>query len=307
LLAALLIAVNQPGGALDISLVIRHRLKELGLEQRDLAVAAQVTESYISQLLARKKTPPAPGRTDIYDRIGNLLQLPAGELSRLADLQRREDLKKKVADPPEPLFKAFRALILRKCDSRSRRQITDIFAKEPFGALERLVAQKLLDVAKRVAQQELESEKWLQLVARLSGKEYEQTRVMILEFLDTDVFHVSEENCISFLAPLIEAWDIDLETFGIEIVLDRNLALGHLKRFDFVERGPERPFELEPGLEDFLRDPLLSCDVTDNEIEFLKSLRFSDKRPLALYYYRILQSTRDPLHFRISPQPGGPR
>jgi len=285
---------------LDVSLVVRHRLKELGLEQRDLAAAAQVTESYISQLLARKKSPPASGRTDIYEKIENFLGLPGGELSRLADLQRKEDLKKKIADPPEPLFKAFRELILRKCNPGTDLQIREIFQKEPFGALERLVTQKLLDSAKKVAKEELESEQWLQLVARLSGQEYEQTRVMVLEFLDTDVFHVSAENCLSFLDPLIESWDIDLETFSIEIVLNRNLALGHLKRFDFVERESERPFEVEPGLEEFLRDPLLSGDATDNEIEFLKSLRFKDRRPLPLYYYRVLQNTRDPLHFRLS-------
>jgi transcriptional regulator with XRE-family HTH domain len=285
---------------LDLSLVIRHRLKELGLEQRDLAAAAQVTESYISQLLARKKAPPAPGRTDIYDKIGSFLRLPTGELSRLADLQRREDLKKKVADPPEPLFRAFRELILRKCEATKRVRMREIFEKEPFGALEHLITQKLLDVTKRVATEELESEQWLQLAARLSGQAYEQMRVMILEFLDTDVFHVSAENGVSFLDALIESWDINLETFGIEIVLNRNLAPGHLKRFDFVEREPERPIEIEPGLEEFLKDALLSGDATDDEIEFLRSLRFKDRRPLPLYYYRVLQNTRDPLHFRIS-------
>ncbi|MDZ4340000.1 MAG: helix-turn-helix transcriptional regulator, partial [candidate division NC10 bacterium] len=40
--------------------MIRQRLEELGADQRDLATAAQVTESYISQLLTRKKSPPAP-------------------------------------------------------------------------------------------------------------------------------------------------------------------------------------------------------------------------------------------------------
>lgn len=289
---------------MDVSLVIRHRLKELGLEQRDLAAAAQVTESYISQLLARKKSPPAPGRTDIYDKIGSFLRLPSGELSRLAELQRREDLKKKVADPPKPLFQAFRELILRKCEASKRLQMREIFEKEPFGTLERLITQKLLDVAKRVAQEELESEKWLQLAARVGGQGYEQMRVVTLEFLDTDVFHVSAENCLSFLDPLIESWDIDLETFGIEIVLNRNLGLGNLKRFDFVEREPERPSEVEPGLEEFLKDALLSGDATDDEIEFLKSLRFKDRRPLPLFYYRVLQNTRDPLHFRISGEPG---
>jgi transcriptional regulator with XRE-family HTH domain len=47
--------------------VIKQRLEELGVEQRELAAAAEVTESYISQLLTRKKSPPAPDRTDIYD------------------------------------------------------------------------------------------------------------------------------------------------------------------------------------------------------------------------------------------------
>ena len=54
---------------MDLSLLIRHRLKELDLEQKDLASAAHVTESYISQLLSRRKPPPAPRRTDLYEKI----------------------------------------------------------------------------------------------------------------------------------------------------------------------------------------------------------------------------------------------
>jgi transcriptional regulator with XRE-family HTH domain len=285
---------------MDVSFVIKQRLTELGLEQRDLAIAAQVTDSYISQLLARKKSPPSPGRTAIYEKIESFLHLPAGELSRLADLQRKEDVKKKLADPPEPLFKAFRELILRKCQKAKRLQIRETFEKEAFGALERLVTQKLLEVAKRISREQLVNEEWLQSVARLSGEEYEQVRVTLLAFLETDVFHVSAENCVSILEPLIESWDIDLGTFGVEILLNRTLVLGHKKRFDFVELEPEPPFAMEPGLEDFLKDPLLSADVTDQEIEFLKKLRFKDRRPLALYYYRVLQNTRDPLHFRVT-------
>ena len=67
---------------MDVPLVIRRRLTELGLEQRGLAAAARVTESYISQLLTRKKAPPAPGCTDIYGRMDKFLQLPHGELAR---------------------------------------------------------------------------------------------------------------------------------------------------------------------------------------------------------------------------------
>ena len=99
---------------MDVSLLIRHRLKELGIEQKDLAAAAQVTESYISQLLARKRVPPSPGRTDIYEKIGRALKLPVGELSKLAELQRAEELRNRFAERPPPLFKECRDLILRK-------------------------------------------------------------------------------------------------------------------------------------------------------------------------------------------------
>jgi len=274
----------------------------LGVGQKGLADAAQVTESYISQLLGGKKAPPAPDRTDLYDKMGRFLRLPSGELSKLADLQHKEALKKRLADPPRPLFQGFRELMLRKCAPDKQEQVRAVLEKEPFGELERLVAQKLLDVTKRVAKEELESENWLRLMARLSGRTYEQMRVAILEFLDTDVFHVSVENWVSFLDPLIESWDVDLVTFGVEIVLNRRLALGPLKRFEFIEKEPEPVFEVEPGLEEFLKDASLSGDASEEEIDFLKKLRFKGRRPTPLYYYRELQNLRDPLHFRTARQ-----
>jgi transcriptional regulator with XRE-family HTH domain len=285
--------------SVDVTLLIRQRLEELGLEQRDLAAAAKVTESYISQLLTRKKSPPAPGRTDIYEKMGKLLKLPAGKLSELADSQRKQELKKSLGDPPTPLFKQARGLILNKCRPEKQEEVRAIFEKQPFGELERLVTQKLLDVVKGVAKEELESENWLHLVARLSGRTYEQTRVNILEFLDTDVFNVSNENCVAFLEPLIESWDIDLATFGMEISLSRRLAPGDPKKFEFVERGPHS-LEEESGFREFLEDPSLTGGVTADEIEFLRGLRIKGKRPTPLYYYRELQNLRDPLHFRAT-------
>jgi transcriptional regulator with XRE-family HTH domain len=282
---------------MDIASVIRHRLDELGIEQRELAVAAEVTESYISQLLANTKTPPAPDRTDIYDRISKVLKLPGKDLSRLADTQRREELKRKVLDPPRPLFQEFRQLILRKCVAAKRKQITNIFEREPFGEFERFITQKLLDVAKRVAQKELEDEKWIHRVAEVSKRSYEEARVLILEFLDTDVFHVSVENCVSFLDPLIESWDIEFDSFSMEIVLNRRLTRSHLKKLEFREAEHEPSFEVEPALKEFLNDAKLSAGITEAETAFLKSLSSDGKRPSLLYYYRELQNLRDPLNF----------
>ena len=256
-----------------------------------------MTESYISQLLTGKKAPPAIRRTDIYDKMETFLRLPAGKLAALAAVVRTDALKRKLADPPAPLFKEVRELILRKCAPAQVQPILGMFEKEPFGALERLVTQKLLDVVKRVTKEELKDEKWLRLVARLSDRSYAQMRVMALDFLETDIFNVSAENCVTFLDPLIESWDIDLATFGMEIVLNRRLAPGHPKKFEFVEREAAPPGDEEPGLQAFLHDPALRGDATAEEIEFLKKLTFTRKRPTPLYYYRELQNLRDPLHF----------
>ena len=123
-------------------------------------------------------------------------------------------------------------------------------------------------------------------------------RVLVLEFLDTDVLTVSAENCVSFLEPLIESWDIDLTSFAMEIVLNRRLAPGHSRRLEFVERSLDEPGNEESGFTEFLRDRSLSGHAGEEEIAFLKSLRFKGIRPTSLYYYRALQNLRDPLHFR---------
>src|SRR5213594_5051827 len=297
-LLRLMTQVGPRRNPVDVPFVIRHRLEELGLEQQDLARAARVTDSYISQLLTRKKAPPAPNRTDIYARIDKFLKLPSGELAKLADLQRKEELKRELGEAPVPLYHEFRALILRKCSRETEKHVRAIFEQQPFGELERLVTQKLLDVVKRVAKDELENDDWLRMVARLSRRSYVEMRIAVLAFLATDIFHVFAENCVSFLDPLIESWDIDLATFGLEIVLNHSVVPGQSKRFEFVERESEPPVGEEPGLQEFLQDPSLSGSATAEEVEFLKQLRFKHARPTPLYYYRELQNLRDPLHFR---------
>ena len=283
---------------MDVCLVIKQRLEELGLEQKDLAAAAGVTGSYISQLLTRTKLPPAPGRTDIYAKMSKFLKLPEGKLSELAAHERAEALKKKLPGSSAPLHREVREMVLRKCAPGRQREIRAIFERHPFGELERLVTQKLLDVTKKIAKEELDGEGWLKLVGKLNGRGYEETRVSILEFLDADVFDISVENCIFFLNPLIDTWDIDLSTFGMQVVLNRRLVPAHLKRLEFVEKESGAPSEEEPELKDFLDNASMNRGATKEEIEFLRNLRFKQSRPTALYYYRELQNLRDPLNFR---------
>ena len=283
---------------MDVSFVIRQRLDELGLEQKDLARAASVTESYVSQLLTRKRAPPAPSRTDIYERMDKFLRLPTGELARLADVQRKEGLKRELEGESAPLFREVRELVLRKCNPADQQHVRAIFERQPFGELERLVTQKLLDVVKGIARQEVGHEHWLRTVARLGGLSFEAMRVRVLEFLDTDIFHLSAEHCGSFFEPLIASWSIDLATFRLEIALNHRVAPEPAIAFEFVQQALEPSPREEPGLTEFLRDDSLSGATTPEELAFLRGLRFKGKRPTALYYYRELQNLRDPLHFR---------
>jgi transcriptional regulator with XRE-family HTH domain len=283
---------------MDVASVVKQRLVDLGLEQKDLAAAAGVTESYISQLLNRKKLPPVPGRTKVYEKMAKFLNLPSGKLTKLAAIQRREEALRSLGNPPPALVKEVREFILRKCLPAREKQIRTIFEKEPFGEVERFVTQKLLEVAKRVAKEELNSENWLRLAARLSGRTYKQMRSVTIKFMNANVFNVTGENFVSFLDPLIESWDINLDNFAMEVNLSSRLSPGDPKRFEFVETSDDDGLDEEPGFKDFLKDSSLSGDASKQELDFLKALRFKDRRPTPLYYYRELQNLRDPLNFQ---------
>jgi len=285
----------------DMSFIIRQRLQELNREQRDLAAAARVTESYISQLLSRKKAPPAIERTDLYDRMDSFLEFPRGHLAAMAQAQRLEELKRKLAEIPAPLFREVRELILRKCKPGTRNLVREIFEQQAFGELERLVSQALLAVAKGAARDSLKANKLSRRSGKSAHRSLDESGTRIQEFLDTDVFNISIEQCSIFLGQVIESWDIDLKTFGVEVRLNERLTSARVVRFEFVETGPLPAVEVEPGFKQFLQNSGMSGDASEEELAFLSSLKFQRLRPSALYYYRELQSLRDPLHFPSRP------
>ena len=289
--------VNQRTAGLNFAALVKSRLSTLGREQKELARAAQVTDSYVSQLLRRKKAPPAPDRTDLYARMEAFLALPRGELGRLAQIERAEERRSRPAPVARPLFQEFRELLLRKCVARKRDEVRADFEAQPFGTLERLVAGKLLDVVQRIARRELDSDNWIRLAANFGGRSHEEMRVIVLEFLDTDVFHVSRENCAAFLDPLVDSWDVDLTDLRLDIRLNPALTGDPLRTFRLVEGAPSDGAGIEPGFAEFLDDARLADRITVPETEFLGRQRFNGRRPTKLYYYRALQALRDPLHF----------
>jgi transcriptional regulator with XRE-family HTH domain len=283
---------------LDFVTLVRSRLATLGYAQKELARAVQVADSYVSQLLTRKRPPPAPDRTDIYPKMEAFLELDLGALGRLAKLERTEALKHKLLQIPEPLFQGFRDLILGKCVDHKRAEVRLVFERQAFGTLERLITQQLLDMVQRIARRELESENWIRLAARVGSRTHEEMRVMILEFLDADIFHVSRESCVAFMDPLVESWNIDLERFRFDVELNPQLVKVSRRRFEFVETEPNDGSDVPSGFNEFLEDTRLSGDITEEESRALRLRRFDGKRPTKLYYHRALQNLRDPLHFR---------
>ena len=283
---------------MDIGSVIKQRLQQLGFEQRDLAEAAEVTESYVSQLLTRKKLPPAPERTDIYEKMGEFLNLPSRRLAKLALAQRKKQLQQEFKDPPNPLFTEFRELVLGKCAIAHRHQIRDVFEHQSFGELERLIFQKILDIAKKVISEELDSVQWLNNFAKSSDRNVADVQAMAAEFLLSDVISASKEQLDLFLSPLIEFWDFDLSTFAMTVQLNKNYTVTNAVTFEFIERSDSTLGVEEPGFVAFLQDSEFSADATEEELLFLRRQVFTSKAPGPLYYYRALQNLRDPVHFR---------
>ncbi len=288
---------------MDFAFVVRQRLEELDLGQRDLANAAEVTESYVSQLLGRKKLPPLPNRTDLYEKMSRALGLPREELARLAALEHHQALDQKCQEAPPARFGPMRDLILRKCRPPRVRQMRAIFEKQPFGELEQIVTRTLMDIVRDEARAHVRDEIWLRSIARRGRDTYREMRVRMIDLLDIDLQDRDPRASLSdfslFLDPLIDWWDYDLHDFTLEV----ELAGGSIRRFGFREETAEASGGEEPGLRKFLRDATLRSGATPEEIEILRRIHFSGGgKPTALFYYRTLQSLRDPLHFRRAKQ-----
>lgn len=278
---------------MDFVSTIRQRLSELGLDQRDLAAGAEVTESYISQLLRRKKLPPLPNRTDLYDKIGRLLHIPREELAHLAALQHHEVLDRTWRTEAKPLFESMRELILSKCRPSRQALLRTTFEKDSFGDIERLITRTLITVIREDAATHARDDAWLQNVAAKSGRSYRTMRVKLIDLLDSDP-SASIGDFAWFIDALVRSWDFDDQRFALTV----QLTSGSTRTFSFQETAKDSRATEEPGFKAFLRDTALTSGITEDEIEFLRRIRFAEnEHPTALFYYRTLQNLRDPLNF----------
>ncbi|HVR44654.1 MAG TPA: helix-turn-helix transcriptional regulator [Thermoanaerobaculia bacterium] len=279
---------------MDFAFVVRQRLDELGFGQRELAAACEVTESYISQLLGRKKLPPLPNRTDLYEKMSRLLGVPRDELARLAALQHHEVVDRTWRAAPAPRLGPMRELILQKCRAASQPAMRSIFEKEEFGYVEQLITRALIEAVRDEARAHARDEQWLRSISANARNSYRTMRVRLIDLLDSDPA-VSIGDYSLFIDPMIRSWEFDLHRFSLTI----RLTGGTRRAFSFEQRTKTDSLTDEPALRSFLRDATLSAGITADETEFLTRIRFAGpERPTALFYYRTLQNLRDPLNFR---------
>src|SRR3989441_12839613 len=76
-----------------------------------------------------------------------------------------------------------------------------------------------LEVAQGFVRRQLDDEVGLRVAATRDGSSYLDARMRLLEFLDTAADSLTPDDCEEFVLPRIAAWDIELETCAMRIVL----------------------------------------------------------------------------------------
>ncbi len=199
---------------IKVSQLVRRRLRELKRSPRELAEAVNVSEEYMSDLVAGRRRPPAPGRTDLYVPMAKFLRLHRNDLPTCARVERAAE--RTGARQPHPLVWK---RLLELCDAVRQRAIARRAAKPDGTELEAVIVGRLLGVAQGFVARQLEDEVGLRIAATRDGCTYLQARMRLLEFLDATHDSITPRDCEEFIAPRITGWDMDLEAGAMRIVL----------------------------------------------------------------------------------------
>ena len=200
---------------IKVSRLVRRRLKELQRSPQELAEAVQVPPRYIAELLSGRRRPPAPGRTDVYDRMTKFLRLHRNDLPTCARAEREAD----KASERRPSARV-RDLLLDLCDPATARAVSRRLASGKGGAaFEIMIADRILGVAQGYVRQQLSDEVGIRVAASREDCTFVEMRMRLLDFLDATPASLTAEDHETFVRSRIERWGIDLETNAMRIVL----------------------------------------------------------------------------------------
>jgi hypothetical protein len=192
--------------------LVNRRLRQLKRTPGELAAAARVSETYITELMAGRRRAPAPG-SDVYVTMGKFLGLHRDDLPSCA---RAERAAERPGQRPSP---EVRRIVLELCDTQQAKTLSRRVARPDGAELEWVIVSRLLEVARGFVIRKLDDEVGLKVAAGREGKEYIDVRMRLLEFLDKVPDSVTVEDCMDFLIPRIATWGIDLDSRTMRIQL----------------------------------------------------------------------------------------
>jgi len=199
--------------AQTVGQLIQRRLRELDRDSAELAEVALVPADYIDDLIAGRRPPPLPSRTDIYQRMTSFLGLGRNELAAIAQAERKS--RKGETGKPTP---AVRRLLLDLCQSETATMLTKARTKEAKVMVTRLM-DRLLNVAQMEARRLIDDPAAQRGVTALSLTTVTDARFAVLEFLDATVASLTPSQVAMFIQPRIAEWDADAESGVLKVVL----------------------------------------------------------------------------------------
>jgi transcriptional regulator with XRE-family HTH domain len=194
--------------------LVRRRLRELGRTQGELAEALDLPETYVADLVAGRRRPPAVAQGELYDEMTRFLRLHRNDLLLCAKAELGDE-----AAVRRRAGRRVRELLFALCEPTRARVIARRIARPGGAELECLIVDRLLAVAKGFARRQLEDEFGVRVAARRAGLRSAERRMQLLDFLDTTPTTVTPADIVAFVQPRLAAWDIDLETRAMRIVL----------------------------------------------------------------------------------------
>ncbi len=207
-------AVPSGDKPVEVRRLLKKRLKELEQTAEALAEAAEVPIQFIDDLLAGKRPPPLPGRSDLYDRMASFLKIAPIDIANCATFERGDPSAAKPR-APKP---AIRKPLLDLCEPKTAEKLEARRAKQGPAELVGYF-QRVLDVVQRTVRRSLADRMGLRLQARHVGKTYEVARLEVLDFLDTTAATLTIAEVSKFILPRIAKWDVDLETGVLRVVM----------------------------------------------------------------------------------------
>ncbi len=214
--------------------LLRERLRETKRTSRELADAAEVPAEYIDELIAGRRRPPLPSRTDVYDKMTRFLGLSRGDLAECANAERAGTAKADAARSEAGNWR----LLLALCEAATARELERRARRGEAEPLD-LVA-RLLGIAQGSVRRTLDDQIALRVAAAQRGVTYLALRLRVLEFLDATLGTLTPEDIADFVRPRIERWDVDLETSVLRVVLRAHEAQDRDRRRPAVRTGTVR-------------------------------------------------------------------